>query len=327
MRRRYVEINSENMHNIYIDKEMSNEDLLDLKHILSGLQDVIVDDFKEKIDNDVLVPNLAYTLVIDRICNSCCFFDDYEYELDYFKRLLDKEIDGKLPDDITNKSDLFKEPTYWTLFKGYCNLMDSFADYIADNSSYAEDLFDKSAKYFEILRKFCSYHQEDALILKECEEKIIEWKTAIGDACAQSANNIFYGSDSSTYDVEDYLRWVDKALLYSPDNVDALKIKLWCKEQELEDIEDEIGYIPNYNFETRPIHEIAYEIEEDWGSSISAYARPYLTAMQSLNDIEDYYINESASSVISYFLANATTYYTEKSKQLKAELKNLIKED
>ncbi|MBR3890313.1 hypothetical protein IKJ53_07345, partial [bacterium] len=102
------------------------------------------------------------------------------------------------------------------------------------------------------------------------------------------------------------------ALLYSPDNVDALKIKLWGKEQELEDIEDEIGYIPNYNFETRPIHEIAYEIEEDWGSSISAYARPYLTAMQSLNDIEDYYINESASSVISYFLANATTYYTEK---------------
>ena len=327
MPRKYVEINSENMHNIYIDEEMSNDDLFELRLILDGLKDDIIDEFKERIDNCEVVPDQAYVLVIDSLSEYCDYFDHYEDALNYISRLFDREVDGSLPADITNRSILLKEPTYWTLFKAYCYLMDSFVRYIDDNPSYAEGLFDKSSKYFEIPMKFCSYHQEDSLMTKECEEKINEWKKAIGDACATNAEEIFYSSDSSTYAVEDYLRWVNKALLYSSENIEALKIKIWCKEQHIEDIEDALYNESDYDFDIRPIHEIAHEIEEDWDISISAHARPYLNAMQELETIEDYYMNESATSIISYFLANATTYYTEKSKCLKAELKNLINEE
>ena len=78
----------------------------------------------------------------------------------------------------------------------------------------------------------------------------------------------------------------------------------------------------------RQIHEIAREINDDWrliGKGVSPYARPYLDALHTLETAEDNYYADSADSVIRYFLANAATYRGEKAKQLKSELKSLLK--
>jgi hypothetical protein len=78
------------------------------------------------------------------------------------------------------------------------------------------------------------------------------------------------------------------------------------------------------NNETRPIYAIANEIKQDW-KKIYFGAVPYLQAMQTLNKPTDNYGADSAKSIIVYFLGNASTWRGEKAKQIKAELKAMIK--
>lgn len=75
----------------------------------------------------------------------------------------------------------------------------------------------------------------------------------------------------------------------------------------------------------RPICEIAREIHSDWGKKIYFGAKPYLSAMLSLNSIDDKYMFDDARSIINYFLANASTWRGETAKRIKAELKSMVK--
>jgi len=71
----------------------------------------------------------------------------------------------------------------------------------------------------------------------------------------------------------------------------------------------------------RPLHEIAREIRRDWGAKVNYAAKPYLEAMSCLDSIRDNYYDDSARSVVAYFLANASTWRGETAKRIKAELK------
>ena len=72
----------------------------------------------------------------------------------------------------------------------------------------------------------------------------------------------------------------------------------------------------------RSISTIAREIRADWQKPYFG-AVPYLSAMQSLDSIEDNYCEDSGKSVVLYFLANAQTWKGEKARAIKAELKKL----
>jgi hypothetical protein len=74
----------------------------------------------------------------------------------------------------------------------------------------------------------------------------------------------------------------------------------------------------------RPIYKIANEILNDWKAPYFG-ARPYLAAMLTINNELENYGQDTAKSIILYFLSNASAYRGDKAKQLKAELKNLIK--
>jgi len=76
----------------------------------------------------------------------------------------------------------------------------------------------------------------------------------------------------------------------------------------------------------RSISDIAADIQKDWGSKVHFSARPYLDAMLSLDSITDSYGADSATSIVLYFLSNARKYKGSKAKELKAELKALLKE-
>ena len=75
---------------------------------------------------------------------------------------------------------------------------------------------------------------------------------------------------------------------------------------------------------TRPISTIAREICSDW---VKPYfgAVPYLDAMRSLDSIKDKYGYDDATSIVRYFLANATTWKGETARRIKAELKSMLK--
>jgi hypothetical protein len=70
---------------------------------------------------------------------------------------------------------------------------------------------------------------------------------------------------------------------------------------------------------------IAREVYADWGPRINYAAEPYLSALYRLNSIDDNYFADSARSVVSYFLANASTWRGPVARQIKAELNQILK--
>jgi len=72
----------------------------------------------------------------------------------------------------------------------------------------------------------------------------------------------------------------------------------------------------------RPLHQIATEIKQDWKKPYFG-AVPYLDAMQTLDKISDNYYEDSAKTIVIYFLANANTWRGEVAKRVKTELKQL----
>lgn len=77
--------------------------------------------------------------------------------------------------------------------------------------------------------------------------------------------------------------------------------------------------------QTRPLNHIAGDIVAEWGwHKVHYAARPYLEALLNLSSAGDKYFEDSARSVVLYFLANARTFRGERAKALKAELKNAV---
>lgn len=74
----------------------------------------------------------------------------------------------------------------------------------------------------------------------------------------------------------------------------------------------------------RNLADIAQEIKSDWGK-VHFGAVPYLQAMLNMSTVYDKYGNDSAKEIVLYFLSNASTYRTPKAKQLKSELRELIR--
>lgn len=70
------------------------------------------------------------------------------------------------------------------------------------------------------------------------------------------------------------------------------------------------------------IAQLAEMIQKDW-KKVYFGAVPYLNAMKSLNSINDNYYEDSAWSIVNYFLANATTWRGETARAVKAKLKQL----
>ena len=79
---------------------------------------------------------------------------------------------------------------------------------------------------------------------------------------------------------------------------------------------------------TRPIYQIAADIKTEWskvGKGVNFAAKPYLDAMLTLDKITDHYMFDSADSIVRYFLCNASSFKGVRAKELKAELKALLK--
>jgi hypothetical protein len=73
----------------------------------------------------------------------------------------------------------------------------------------------------------------------------------------------------------------------------------------------------------RPIYEIAAEIRKTW-PKVYFGAVPYLDAMECLDKVTDSYGQDSAKSIVCYFLANSGTWRGEDAKRIKIELKSIV---
>ena len=74
----------------------------------------------------------------------------------------------------------------------------------------------------------------------------------------------------------------------------------------------------------RPLNQIAQEIVKDW-NKVYFGAQPYLSAMLTLNGIDEHYYQDTAQSIVLYFLANAGTWRGETARRVKKELNTMCK--
>ena len=74
----------------------------------------------------------------------------------------------------------------------------------------------------------------------------------------------------------------------------------------------------------RSLHVIGREILVDWKKPYFG-AVPYLSALADLETIEGSYGDDSARSIVRYFLSNATTWRGEVARRIKAELNLMVK--
>ena len=72
----------------------------------------------------------------------------------------------------------------------------------------------------------------------------------------------------------------------------------------------------------RPIYEIAADIKTNW-KNVNYAAKPYLDAMFSITTIDEMYFNDTAKSIVLYFLSNAASFRGEDARRIKKELKAL----
>lgn len=73
----------------------------------------------------------------------------------------------------------------------------------------------------------------------------------------------------------------------------------------------------------RPIQQIAADIAEDWADP--GYAGPYLQAMMRIRSIDDWYGADDGESIVMYFLTNAGKWKGAKAREIKKELRDLLR--
>ena len=74
---------------------------------------------------------------------------------------------------------------------------------------------------------------------------------------------------------------------------------------------------------TRNISEIAKDIRRDWKKPYFG-AVPYIRAMSELSAVSDNYGLDPATEILTYFLANATTWRGDKAREIKREIKSIL---
>ena len=74
-----------------------------------------------------------------------------------------------------------------------------------------------------------------------------------------------------------------------------------------------------------PLSAISRDIIADWRNPYYG-AVPYIRAMSELESISDHYGADSAASIVAYFLANAQTWRGPVAREIKAELRAVLKE-
>ncbi len=72
------------------------------------------------------------------------------------------------------------------------------------------------------------------------------------------------------------------------------------------------------------IREIARAVAREW-KKVNYAAKPYLSAMMSMEKITDNYGADSGTSIVAYFLSNASSFRGPVAKAIKVELKKRLK--
>jgi hypothetical protein len=77
---------------------------------------------------------------------------------------------------------------------------------------------------------------------------------------------------------------------------------------------------------SRRLSSIAADIKKDW-FTIPIHALVYVEAMERLTRIKDTYINDTGRDIVLRFLCNATSWRGEVARNIKKELREILKNE
>ena len=171
----------------------------------------------------------------------------------------------------------------------------------------------------------------------EEEQRQRQAKRNLGTAieAAREGFGDFLGSSTDKQDYNDRLALVmndlmqkvaDSGVMPVPGVMRKVKAALRPEFRVADDHEKELrrDLFGSRKTASRSLSEIAAEIRADW-KNVYFGAEPYLDAMSSLDSINDSYGQDSAKSIVAYFLSNATSWRGETARRVKKELKELSK--
>lgn len=72
----------------------------------------------------------------------------------------------------------------------------------------------------------------------------------------------------------------------------------------------------------RSLSIIARDVRDDW-KRVNYAAEPYLSAMETMDKIDEDYGADTGASIVLYFLSNAATWRGETARRIKAELQGM----
>lgn len=168
--------------------------------------------------------------------------------------------------------------------------------------------------------------ESDYSYLEDGPEVIRMIERALGTAVAEQAMAAWEGEDRPAYYNRNALEEIADFLGRNPNAEGADQL-----EEDIERVQSllfskgEARRARAPKQEGRPLWQIAQDIRQNW-PNVNYGAAPYLDAMGSLDSIHDSFGYDSAKSVVAYFLANASSWKGDKAREIKGELKALMKE-
>lgn len=310
-----------NLHQLseVIKDKMVTEDIAEFLSRANGCINSIEQELLKISENAILNGKILYEQEYYKILNkdySYDFSDDYDYDFKIFYKLFDEDTNKKIP----NLG--FRQDNTKILTNHYINL---FENWFMSRNEFDFKFYGN--KYIERQTKLLNYLsiKEEYEYYRKVKEKFDKFDKQLGKLYAIEGLHCF-DTESSCFDLHEFKEWFYTAKKLAPDEKDVLNLENCILKAKISDLEykldecreDEID--ENY----RPVSYVAKDILNDW-DNVNKYAKPYLNAMLKLNSNQESYGQDSITSVISYFLANSSSYVTEKSNEYKRELRNLLK--
>lgn len=274
-------------------------------NLLECLKNETLFDIQKMINKNIILPDYMYHYFFDNFLAQ----DEY-YNSDFYtiNRLLAIDLESKMPTiDSYVSNEEFLIGLYINMLK--CSI-------------YSRDLDtnDKNT-YFSNIETYCI---KKCLWEENCE-KIQHLKTELAQYLAEEYLNLIK-NEFDYYCIEDFEIWVDEVFKLDADNESVLKLKNTVEQIKINEQEQDLEncFLPDQNIKIRSISEIAQDILKI-GSNIRTTEKHYLNAMLSLQTLDDFYGQDTAYNIVSYFLSNINGNLSREEKTLKYELMNLIK--
>ena len=283
---------------------------------IGNLKQALLELIKNAVINSEILYENSYRILFN---DEYDYDDSNKFDIDFkvYSKLFELDADKKLPDlhyAKTNAKVLTEN--YLKLFKCWVNSRNEF-----DLSFYNDDYAERYNKLIEYVKSKNEYDELFPLI----DDIFTKINTQLGKEYAIEGLNLFK-NEPMCYGFDEFEEWLSIAKKLAPNESDVLEYENCLLKAKIDDLkyeldeckEDEIDY------DYRPVCDIANDILNDW-ANINDSAKPYLDAMLLLEPNKENYGQDSVISVISYFLANSSSYITDKSDRYKYELRNLLK--